>query len=337
MSEAYQDDPETRRTIEDFKRMLRQKSRQERDALLRQARDEALAEELEEAREISERDAEALRETLTQTNPREQAMFARDQAKSAALLLIMLFLILWLIAAATGRNDILRFPGAPPQPTPLQPRLGSGEIRTSSVGATSVDMNAGAIGQTPPVGVAFQDFYAKYGGARVFGNPISVEYGPAGQRYQWFERALLKEFPQFAGSDWAVQGDRLGVTATKGITFPTQAPFIGSDGARYFQETSHGLKGRFLDFWNANNGLIVLGMPISEEILETLPDQRQYTVQYFERGRLELHPENAGTADEVQIGLLGLEINRNPNWSRIISMAVPTPMPSAVVPASAAR
>jgi hypothetical protein len=37
-------------------------------------------------------------------------------------------------------------------------------------------------------------------------------------------------------------------------------------------------------------------------------DGREYMVQYFERNRLELHPELAGTAYEVQLGLLGSEL-----------------------------
>jgi hypothetical protein len=32
-----------------------------------------------------------------------------------------------------------------------------------------------------------------------------------------------------------------------------------------------------------------------------------YTVQYFERNRIEYHPENQGTKYEFQLGLLGVE------------------------------
>ena len=37
-------------------------------------------------------------------------------------------------------------------------------------------------------------------------------------------------------------------------------------------------------------------------------DGKSYLVQYFERNRLEYHPENAGTRFEVQLGLLGSEL-----------------------------
>ena len=36
-------------------------------------------------------------------------------------------------------------------------------------------------------------------------------------------------------------------------------------------------------------------------------DGKTYTVQYFERNRLEHHPERAGTSEEVMLGLLGTE------------------------------
>ena len=42
----------------------------------------------------------------------------------------------------------------------------------------------------------------------------------------------------------------------------------------------------------ANGGLPIFGYPTSEEFVERGEDGRDYTVQYFERHRLELHPEN---------------------------------------------
>ena len=37
-------------------------------------------------------------------------------------------------------------------------------------------------------------------------------------------------------------------------------------------------------------------------------DHKEYTVQYFERSRMELHPENAGTPYEVLLGMLGTQL-----------------------------
>jgi DMSO/TMAO reductase YedYZ molybdopterin-dependent catalytic subunit len=72
-------------------------------------------------------------------------------------------------------------------------------------------------------------------------------------------------------------------------------------GARHFPETGHTLSGRFLTFWSQHGGLATFGYPLTEEFEE---DGR--TVQYFERQRFELHPENAAPYD-VLLGLLGIE------------------------------
>lgn len=224
MSNTFQNDPETRKTLDEFQRMLRQKSRQERAELLRQASDDALADELEEQREINEREAAALREALSRDNPEEMALRAREQAKSAALLLIMLFLILWLIAAATGRNDILRLPGAVPVSQPLQPRLGdnAGDFSVTSARTTGDSTNMPGIGSlngdTPQISSAFLDYYNAHGGQRIFGAPISPEMENNGRRYQWFERARLEAWPEYAGTPYEVQGGLLGSEFTKKLS-----------------------------------------------------------------------------------------------------------------------
>jgi hypothetical protein len=71
--------------------------------------------------------------------------------------------------------------------------------------------------------------------------------------------------------------------------------------SQYFPETGHTVSGRFLEFWRSNGGLPVFGYPIGEQHEES---GRQ--VQYFERQRFELHPENARPYD-VLLGLLGSE------------------------------
>ena len=69
-----------------------------------------------------------------------------------------------------------------------------------------------------------------------------------------------------------------------------------------FPETGHTLSGRFARFWEGNGGLAVFGYPLTDEQREN-----GLTVQYFERQRFEYHPELAGTAYEVQLGLTGVE------------------------------
>jgi hypothetical protein len=77
----------------------------------------------------------------------------------------------------------------------------------------------------------------------------------------------------------------------------------------YFPEVGHTLRGAFLKFWRDNGGLAIFGYPLSEQFQETsATDGKTYTVQYFERNRFELHPEFAGTRNEVLMGLLGVDM-----------------------------
>jgi hypothetical protein len=83
------------------------------------------------------------------------------------------------------------------------------------------------------------------------------------------------------------------------------------EGAQFFPETGHNLSGKFLDYWNSSGGLALFGYPISEERVEVNPiDGKEYTVQYFERNRFELHPEEADTQFQIQLGQLGTELYR---------------------------
>ena len=73
---------------------------------------------------------------------------------------------------------------------------------------------------------------------------------------------------------------------------------------RCFPETGFCVRGRFLDRWTNNGGLAINGYPITAERTETLEDGKQYTVQWFERVRMELHPENPPPND-VLLGQFG--------------------------------
>jgi hypothetical protein len=77
---------------------------------------------------------------------------------------------------------------------------------------------------------------------------------------------------------------------------------VPTDETIFFPETGHTLSGRFARFWLGNGGLAVFGYPLTDELSEN-----GMTVQYFERQRFEYHPELAGTAYEVQLGLTGVE------------------------------
>ncbi|HEX5504079.1 MAG TPA: CAP domain-containing protein [Thermomicrobiales bacterium] len=67
--------------------------------------------------------------------------------------------------------------------------------------------------------------------------------------------------------------------------------------------TGHTVAAPFQDYFAQNGGVALFGMPLTDAITEN-----GRTVQYFERQRMEWHPEFAGTADEIELGLLGREV-----------------------------
>ena len=77
----------------------------------------------------------------------------------------------------------------------------------------------------------------------------------------------------------------------------------------FFTETGHNLCEPFQAYWGDNGGLPVFGYPVTEAENEMNLDLGQeFLTQYFERERMEHHPDNAGTPYEVLLGRLGNEV-----------------------------
>jgi hypothetical protein len=156
----------------------------------------------------------------------------------------------------------------------------------------------------------FEAYWQTHGGVEQFGLPRTSVY-PAGSTYdaQWFERAVFTYDPS-KPDPYKVELNLLGsqITASRAAEAPFK-PAQPMRDATYFQQTSHNLSGKLLSFWQSTGGLAIYGYPISEPFTEkNKSDGKNYLVQYFERNRLELHPEAAGTKYEVQLGLLGSEL-----------------------------
>lgn len=147
------------------------------------------------------------------------------------------------------------------------------------------------------------------GGLWVYGYPISDPFTWSASNgevviAQYFERARLEYHPALAGTAYRVLGGLLGndLAADRREELAFLAVSEPADGeCDYFPATGHTLCGVFQRWWNDEGGLPVFGYPISEPF-----EEGGYLVQYFERARLEYHPENAGTRWEVELGLLGL-------------------------------
>jgi hypothetical protein len=154
---------------------------------------------------------------------------------------------------------------------------------------------------------AFLNYWNGRGGLALFGYPISdriVETDAAtGEKYlaQYFERA---RFEQHGATAELVVLGRLGA-----LVRPAEPPAAPLAGSKFFAETGHNLSGAFLAFWEKRGGLDLFGYPITEALSETdAASGKTYTVQYFERNRFELHPEFAGTQNEVLLGQLGRQV-----------------------------
>lgn len=73
-----------------------------------------------------------------------------------------------------------------------------------------------------------------------------------------------------------------------------------------FPETGQQVCGRILEYWRANGGQAIFGLPIGPQ-RSIIIEGRERQVQEFERYRLELHPENRRPYD-VLLGRLGVEV-----------------------------
>jgi hypothetical protein len=95
--------------------------------------------------------------------------------------------------------------------------------------------------------------------------------------------------------------------AALSVTAPV--PASGTPGGTFFAQTGHNPAGTIARYWAAQGGLAQFGYPQTEPFHEVNPaDGKVYLAQYFERARLEAHPEFAGTGAEVLLGLLGSEV-----------------------------
>lgn len=78
-----------------------------------------------------------------------------------------------------------------------------------------------------------------------------------------------------------------------------QPPVTNSPDILYFPETGHSVQPPFSTFFRNRGQLALLGYPITEAMTDAA-----WTVQYFQFGRLEVHPENP-TDYFITIGWLG--------------------------------
>lgn len=192
----------------------------------------------------------------------------------------------------------------------------------TAVAGGAATPNASATARPFQLAPVFQAFWNANGKRAILGRPTSLPIvdPDSGATVQYFEFARLEYHPEFRGTEYAIMLGRMGATEAqeRGLlgTAPFQPQAAGQPGSQqcaYFPETGMSLCGAFRDFWMTHGlvlgdraisfreSLALFGYPISREFTD--PDTG-LTVQYFERARLEYHPDKAGTAQAVTIGPL---------------------------------
>ncbi|MGN6561981.1 MAG: Kelch repeat-containing protein [Thermomicrobiales bacterium] len=152
----------------------------------------------------------------------------------------------------------------------------------------------------------FLTYWLAYGGLAVNGYPLSGEFMQTledGHTYvvQYFERARFEHHPENQ-PPYDVELGQFGRHF-----HPADPPVAPLAGQRYFPQTGHNLGDPFKTYWERQGGLAQFGFPISEVFSEQLEDGNTYQVQYFERARFELHPENNPPYD-ILLGQFGRRV-----------------------------
>ena len=193
----------------------------------------------------------------------------------------------------------------------------------------------------------FREYWEQNGGLAVFGYPIS----PAARQQtaegnfltQYFERNRFELHPEKARPYDVLLGrlgdDRLKQQGRDWFAFPEGQQTAG---CLWFAETSHSVCDQeagigFKSYWESHGledptltrfarSLALFGLPLSEPALETNAAGATVMTQWFERARLEWHPEKPRQF-KVLLGLLGNETRGSPTLPPPAT-AQPTPSPS---------
>ena len=164
---------------------------------------------------------------------------------------------------------------------------------------------------------AILDYWERNGGLPVFGYPIgearveTVE-GTWTGTVQWFERDRLEDHGAVGVLAGRLGARFLELTNRPWEYFTTVDSPSSPSQCQFFAVTGHSLCEPYLSYWRRQGGLERFGYPITQPIYETV-EQRKLAVQYFERRRMEIHPELPGSP--ILLGLLGREV-----------LALPTPL-----------
>ncbi|MDQ6693950.1 MAG: class A beta-lactamase-related serine hydrolase [Chloroflexota bacterium] len=160
------------------------------------------------------------------------------------------------------------------------------------------------------VGYDFLKFWQNFGALDAFGYPIGPEQVQNGKLVQQFERARFEWNPANAAAGGIYPDVVLGPIGTEraaqlGLSWPRS---VDTGAGKYFTPAGQGVTGDFYQYWLDHGGERVLGQPISPATNMINPlDGKSYYTQWFERARIELHPE-APADHQIVLGALGREM-----------------------------
>src|SRR5262245_34766805 len=178
----------------------------------------------------------------------------------------------------------------------------------------------------------FASYWKFNGGLPVFGYPITsasmapLQDGNASLLTQWTERARLELHPENPPPYQILMG-RLGAERLAELgRDPSQVGRENGplEGCLWFEETGHNVCDQeagigFMTYWRShglqiaelsayNQSLQLFGLPLTTAEMETNSSGETVLTQWFERARVEWHPDNSQVY-RVLLGLVGNEIS----------------------------
>jgi N-acetylneuraminic acid mutarotase len=145
------------------------------------------------------------------------------------------------------------------------------------------------------------------GGAGSNNAPVAtaMRYEPLSNSWKPFDSLGT---PRANHSALLVKGQVLAIGGEGNVAATSAERYDTSDGAVCYEETGRCVYGSFLAYWQGHGQLPINGYPLSNPFPEQLEDGRVYLVQYFERVRMESHPEQPAPFD-ILLGQFGRRIH----------------------------
>ena len=189
----------------------------------------------------------------------------------------------------------------------------------------------------------FREYWEQNGGLDVFGYPISapMQMSTAEGTFltQYFERNTFELHPE-KPRPYDVLLGRLGDALLRAEgTVWQNLPKAAPTAPHFFPETGHAVSHEpFWQYWSSHGlqdralnpyqrSLALFGLPLTEAYTGKNPNGDTVLMQWFERGRIEWHPNNPPQF-QVLLGLLGNEL-RNAS-APSTPPTTPTPQPTAI-------